>query len=514
MAGARRGSRTTATKVTLAATLLLVALSAPTAAAAEAIGGILDVASPVFLEGSSDLHLSAQAILAPDLSRGAAVHLEAKSAYVCYAQRTFAFVQGPLPATVGMPQRSDDCSQETDFVLDAVGSAQGSSSVGWYVEHAAPATLVSDHVVVTPHAGARLTSYDSLGGSSALSPEGNPPYVVDIDHPVLVVNASGSLRGTFGGSLKIHGLPVHTSSSAGTHDYQTGEENATGAAGTQANDWLFVTAENATFRIATPASFQVATGRVSGATLGAVRFSAMGGSLASVEARYAPSATKADSVTGRFDAAFTPAPDGSGRLELRGQMLSTSLSRAPLARSPLVSGIPGWTIPLGLGVVGLAGGGAVLLHRRRAGPSGMLRRAEAACRHGMLDEGLSWVERACEADPRDHGAFVWAALLHRRLGNAQKARSWMEHAARIAPPGEGRPDYLLACLVMETLDEDDRLAEATHQQALMLIATALKRAPGLAGEIESEGLFAPLRGEDLAALLAEARERAPPHASP
>gem|GEM_PF-5941904 len=442
--------------------LVLFVLIAPQASALENVSGTFTTRNVVDLADLADAtFVHPSAMLAPDLSKGAAVHLSVASAYVCYTNETFAHAKGigPIPdSSVAIPPKNHPCGVQSDFTLDATGSATGPMYIGWYVDTMSLTGNASGITVDTEH-DTRFASTDAQTATPG-DPDGNLFFAEDLNGSNVVFSGTGQFSGVFSGTLKIRGLVTTTTSSAGTEEHNTGEENPSGVAGEQTESWLSVRAENASFTFRSGAPVRIAASAVTGTVRGTISLSAEQGLLVASEARYLPSnSTFRDQITGTFDLRFSPSETTgpASHLTLQGPLTATSLQRVPVPPAPWRQTNLPLVVAGAVVTTGLAVGGGLLLYKRRKptalptqeqdavdeyatsrdgvsvnlAPNTALEakaRMDLAVGFGEWPEALMWADAGLQFAPRDIDLCMSKARHLRRLGNLEAALDAFELA--------------------------------------------------------------------------------------
>ena len=494
------------------ASLVLVLLSLPSATAAIGhVQGELTVRGPVsFGSPASSTLLDVYGLVAPKLNRDTSFTFVADSVRLCEAGSAFVVIAEEFRSE-NPTGTTHECRTLTNVTIETTQSFDPWGYVGIYPDSMYATLETNVPFSAEPRVSSRIASDDANQGRAGGDAEGSIDYAMSFDAPHVLSRAAGNLEATLTGLLKVRGLNLLVSANEGEFRYETGVKDSQGPVVTDRRvSYALLHAIDAHLivRSTTPIDI-VASSTETTVPGGRVEFATVRGSLESTDAEYVPSrdarrASESDHIEGILTTTLTyNEASGAGLLAVEGSLATTSLKRVPVPASPIESSLPEWLpiVPLAAGAVLLSATGGALAYVLRARL--YLRLAHRA---ETLDERLAWVERACEADPENHDTVMWAAQLHHRLGNLQGARGLMERAARLAPPSEGRPDYYLASILIETAADMEE-PDATVQEAVVHLERALARTPSLAHEVQDDALFRSLQGPEFEAMLREALSR-------
>ena len=487
--------------------LALLLLSTPGAAAAvEQTRGELRVDGDVVFDGPTASTLTdVYGLVAPEITARSRLSLQAAAMELCHVGKAFLVARLAEEVRAENPSgNTRDCRRFTNAMVETTPGRDPWGYVGVYPD-AMRATFGSEEILAAePRLASRLASEEARRSSAEADREESIVYALGVETPHVHVHAPGRLDSALSGLVKVRGLDLLVSSDEGSFRYRTGLEESAGPVPERKVTYALLRVVDARLALESAAPVDVLA-RTLETTLseGEVRFSSARGSIESADAKYEPRPGLRDHVGGSFTTAlWYEARSASGVLVVEGALAATSLRRVPAPTSPSGPAPLDWlpVAPLAFGAVAVAGG--ALLHALRGRV--YLRLAHRA---DTLQGRLRWVERACEADPKDHDAAMWMAHLHRAMGHRRGARALMERAIRLAPPSEGRPDYYLAGLILEAAGEADD-PDVARQEAIVHLERALSRSPALFLEVQADRLFQDLRGPELEAMLRDARQRA------
>jgi len=426
----------------LACWALLLA-SLPLASAAVEVSGTLDTVGDVaFTRLAADAR-GPQAMLAPDLTRGATLHVSAAAATVCFWKKTFATAGGSDVEIV--PLRQHECHAESSFSLDATGAGAGSDYVGWYV--GAMDVLHADgRAWAAAQESATLASARKSAESTPSDPETSVGYAQTVPGPLVLLTTGGKVEGAFEGSVKVSGLVIHTTSAQGEQDYATGRDEGGAPAGEATEAWLFVTASRASFSFESGGSVVVAASGIGGRAQGETGVKAASGLVLAQAESYHPSAGASDRLVGDFAVDLAPGSrPGQGTLRLEGALESTSMVAAPrpssgLGPSPAFALVAfGAVIALGSGAGTLYCVGRLRAKRTRVAPTmadasatSLFAQARAAESRGAWAEVVRILDAHVEREGPSAKALAWKARALARQDLREAALGAFEEALLVA----------------------------------------------------------------------------------
>lgn len=458
--------------------LALACLAAmPYAAAASADIGFFVADGPIHVPSDSELVWREAFVFWPDVPEDTVVEVHADHVLVEHYQFQS---QGVDDARYYL---SNDSSR---YRLTNV-TVTVQESDGWMATY----PTASGAVTSLLDSDARLVASepDRLGNGDASSEEqdGGTPFVWQtFARPHMQLDAAGRMQVEGGLSWKLSGSTVVLSASENTTTIRTGSFASAEGLPTQRTDsWLVLRLSNARGSMAAGA-YAAAAPAVAGNVQGALSFHAVHGALATANGTFTAS-DEPTVLTGAYDVDFAPTTAGSGgpgvALQMEGQIHAATLARAPVPADSLASRA-GWfwlgvgTL-LGAGGVGIAVAARAKQRQKSLGLDECVDMMHAAANEGRYGDALDWNRRAQAFAPRNPRLKADRGWYLSRLGDVEGALREYDEASRLDE--EGQADFLAAVLLLET--------DQPMELVVPRVVRALERTPGLALEIQDDGLF-------------------------
>ena len=314
--------------------------------------------------------------------------------------------------------------------------------LGVYPDDAASLSLQAEgETTAEPRAesavGSRLTTSDGATPSDL-------EYFVHIRQTHLLLTAFGIATYGGGGDWKVNGPDIQLRTALNTTREETGLKEA--ANGELVWKWVVIEPAGSCTAHVARATFEVAARDAHLAWDGAMRLSPVSGSLRTEHAVYV-AGSRDVTLEGAFEATLSPVNKGQKtRLELSGDLRSTSLLQQPARGATGGGSAVAWgVVLLGAVAVGAVGGAAALtvsaLRRRRAFPSASpaaraqecRSRAEEHIRQERFSEAFEWYRRARLLSPGSVYLVSQEAFCLARMGRTMEAVALYAEANRMMP---------------------------------------------------------------------------------
>lgn len=408
--------------------------------------------------------------------------------------------------------RDHSCANLTSV---RVGLAPGGTHKGWLALDTGRVRGVLDATMknLTPNADSVIASEDARNAAGNIEGPEQPFFRKELNEAHLRTIVSGVIEYDGAACLKVKGPDFRVESDQGTTVYTTDDGTGSGApARERITRWLVIWFPDGGVRFTTSGLVDVAAEsapRV--AWNGNATLTAESGALRAFGGTF--NAPRAPAwLDGDFTAILAPTADGAGMLaRIDGDVRATSLRYVPAAEGPRM-------VPAGLGVLGFAIVGAVVMFGVSAAVVVKRRRAQVDVRPAVLLADLHTAED--EDRPREAADILWRlrraepvsvenvrrvvqeAIYRRRLKDYQGALSALDEAMRTTTSGHAEWWAVTVALEWGAVD----LAESYLVQGLMRATDPAWLALLIMG---AETAFAPLvESQDVRAALREATARA------
>lgn len=366
-------------------------------------------------------------------------------------------------------------------VTDAVVSLTEGDHSGFFGVYSEPGSkvVVEGQVQEEPAAASGIGNGKSTDGEAPESFN----YFHEIATPHMRGEGQGRMEYTGMGGVKLRGPDVEIRSSNVTR-HETGKKQ-TGPTEETAT-WLYIRFDAPATLSAGEAPFQIATAEATAAWDGTLLFRPTDGRLQAQDETYLPRGGTVE-LEGTFTARLAPLPGGrTARMDLSGDMRSSSLLRqapVPVPSSSPLEGVP-LLLVIGAAVALGGGAGAYLWHRHRQQDRALLDvPADAEFFTDMADvwiaaedygRGLHWMRRAREKAPTSARLAADEAFCLAKLGRLEEALKAWEEAHAVASDGD--PAFGAAGTLLEI--------GAPLEVVEKWLGRALEKSPGLVLQAE------------------------------
>jgi tetratricopeptide (TPR) repeat protein len=479
-------------------------LTVPTAAAT-AVHGDFATVGAITVGASGNLTFHLQALFA---NGSDPANLNAPLLHVTVYEQRLAVVDGGgllAPQTVQIPplgQRSFDLH---DATLALTSGREGFT--GLYPAASGTATLQPPvPVAVRPSIASTIPD----NGQGTDTPD-HPFYHVQASGPHFDIKSPGSVTYSGAGALKLVGPHVTITARENVTDYDTGRERT--SATEETLRWVYVEWAQGNLDLQASTPVQIAAMDAATFTADSLSFTPTAGSLQATEATYAAEPSQAVTITGRFAGDLVTDDGSASRVQVDGNLQTTSMHAVPLppVPGPMRSSYALW---FGLVLVGLvAAGGVVAVLKRRElrpnapGVSAWQREVaeEYAMRGTELADCTDWnaaaelMESAGRVDPTRPDYPLHEGIYRHEAGDHEGAIRAFDRASMLTRDGE--PEWWAAKAALAL--QNAALAE-------QYVMRALDREPSawVVTELEQDArLMGILDLPHVRAALAEARAR-------
>lgn len=386
----------------------------------------------------------------------------------------------------------------------------GGDHAGWLGLHGDPEARlhVEGPIVMEAKPASTLASEDSNGAGTPQTPQ-DPHWPYFTAHSAtthLTAVTPGRLTYTGPAALLLKGPDIHlkareNETTHATHDAPKSNE----AVRERELRWVHIQTTGLTLTLqntGTPAQILASTAHATWD--GTLRLDhATGWFQAGISEYHARGQTA--ELEGTFASTIRPASD-TILLGLTGDLRTTTLAAATSAPAP-----PETTLtPRAVGLWSLILLGAALAswvsihhfteaHRAHEAVRRCDDRAFEAANRFDYAQALKFAQQGRALAPHDADLAMLEATMLKNLGRTDEALEAYEHAARLAEPSNGEPDYWAAVLCLHRQQAGDLNLAFNHADQ------ALRRQPQLAWRIEDDTLFTPLSTTEFAEMLAKSK---------
>lgn len=346
-----------------------------------------------------------------------------------------------------------------------------------------------------PPSEPRLYSHIGRGDATPGDAPFRIGYSQEVTGPHIFIKGEGQVEYVGGGGLKIRGPTVEIQSTENLTTHRTGTSDSTGE---RTITWVFVRLDTPGILRLNETPFQAATGKAEALWDGMIRFTPTRGDLRTNQGTYSAE-DKPTEIDGRFSATLVPLASGTARMDLSGDLRSSSLTFAPIPRGLGGEG-DSWIALLVVGAVVVgAGGGAIAMWRamhRRGSAATAVRPvalpftaedckaagAAAACEERWAD-AAEWFERGVRLAPTSARLHADLAFALSQIGDLDRALLHFGRSHELSNDGESAFNAACAAVAAGRLDD-----------AETWLVSALERSPEFVLHLREDPEWAPLLG--------------------